>query len=98
MTYPKLPALVAMPAGPVTVLVKPITLKGEEGAVGWWDADSRTVTISPTLERRLQWATLYHELTHAMLSDSGLDYLIDDKMQEALCEANATARMRERFG
>ena len=50
------------------------------------------------LFRSQRWRTFYHELTHVAVIDSGLANNLRDKIHEALCDAMATARMRERFG
>jgi hypothetical protein len=46
--------------------------------------------------------TLFHEQTHAAITDAGLDNRFagedGDKLLEQVCEAVATSRMRERFG
>ncbi len=99
MKYPALPATVEAPGGTVAVLLKP-ALRHADGTECWgmWDAANRTIEIASTAARRHQWRTLFHELTHAALDDSGISQGMSDAMQETLCEALATARMRERFG
>jgi Zn-dependent peptidase ImmA (M78 family) len=97
--YPALPATVEGSGGTITVLLKP-TLRHADGTECWgmWDSANRTIEIATAAARRHQWRTLYHELTHAALDDSGISQGMTDAMQETLCEALATARMRERFG
>jgi Zn-dependent peptidase ImmA (M78 family) len=98
--YPALPATVEAPGGTITVLLKP-TLRHADGTDCWglWDASTRTIEIATaTAVKRHQWRTLFHELTHAALDDAGISQGMTDAMQETLCEALATARMREKFG
>jgi Zn-dependent peptidase ImmA (M78 family) len=63
-----------------------------------WDSYDRTITIQESLSPRNRWATLYHEFTHVALHDSGFANMLTDNQIETLCDAIATARMRERFG
>jgi len=48
------------------------------------------------------WRVYFHELTHVALTESGLANVllpvIHDEGIDAICDAIATARMRERFG
>lgn len=99
MKYPALPTTAEAPGGTIAVICKP-TLRHADGTECWgmWDAANRTIEIASSAARRHQWRTFYHELTHAALDDSGISQGMTDAMQETLCEALATARMRERFG
>jgi Zn-dependent peptidase ImmA (M78 family) len=75
-------------------------LKHPDGTECWgiWDDSTRTILLDKSANRRHQWRVLYHELAHVALSDAGLDNGIGDELVEAICDAVATARMRERFG
>jgi hypothetical protein len=97
--YPNLPTTVEAPGGTIAVVLKP-TLRHADGTDCWgmWDAANRTIELATTAAKRHQWRTLYHELCHAALDDSGISQGMTEAMQETLCEALATARMRERFG
>lgn len=99
MKYPALPATVEAPGGTITVILKP-TLRHPDGTECWgmFDLANRTIEIATTASKRHQWRTLFHELTHAALDDSGISQGMTDAMQETICEALTTARMRERFG
>lgn len=99
MKYPSLPATVEAPGGTITIILKP-TLRHPDGTECWgmFDLANRTIEIATAAAKRHQWRTLYHELCHAALDDSGISQGMTDSMQETLCEALATARMRERFG
>jgi Zn-dependent peptidase ImmA (M78 family) len=99
-TLPPLPKTVEAPGGTITILFKP-TLRHPDGTECWglFDIANRTIEIATaTATRRHQWRTLFHELTHAALDDSGISQGMPDVMQETICEALATARMREKFG
>lgn len=97
--YPPIPRVVSMPGGDVTVLVQP-NVRHEDGAACWglWDDATRTITLDAGATPQHRWWTAYHELCHVALSDSGLDEGMHAKLVEAVCNAVATARMRERFG
>lgn len=99
MKYPPIPKTVAMPGGDVTVVFKP-HLKHGDGTECWglWDISTRTIELLSTAPKRHQWRVLFHELTHAALDDSGISQGLTEQLEESLCEAVATARMRERFG
>ena len=86
------------PGGPITVTVVAKLQDAGVDCWGMWRLDERTITIERHRSRKHMWSTLFHELTHAALDDSGLSNMLTDQQQEMLCDALATARMRERFG
>lgn len=94
--YPALPTTLMTLLGPVAVELK--DKWDDADAWGLWQRERRTIEIDKRLARNHQWSTLFHELMHATLDDSGLSNLLTEPQQEALCDASATARMRERFG
>ena len=97
--YPPIPAMVEGPAGPCTVRQHKESIKYEGGECGGlWDPEERTIDIDARASRRAQWAYLYHEWGHVVLTDSGLSNALPDDAQEAICDALSAARMRERFG
>ncbi|MBA3836488.1 MAG: hypothetical protein C0499_02360 [Zymomonas sp.] len=97
--YPALPSEIEGPAGTVIVTLTKakVTFEGAECG-GLWDAGRREITLDAKESRRNQWKYYYHEWGHVMLCDSGLDNAIPADIQETICDAIATARMRERFG
>jgi hypothetical protein len=99
MKAPPLPALVMGMGGPITVELCD-KLVDEDGAhcLGLWIFRERRIKLERHKDRAQVWATFYHELVHAALDDSGLSNLLTEPQQEALCDALANARMRERFG
>lgn len=99
MKCPALPKTVMAPGGPVTVEVCD-KLTDEDGAhcLGLWLSRERRIKVERHPQPRQMWLVFYHELVHAALDDSGLSNLLTEPQQEALCDALATARMRERFG
>lgn len=52
---------------------------------------SQTIRIDNTIPLDQQQKVLAHELTHAALRISGLNELIDDKIEEAICVLMETA-------
>jgi Zn-dependent peptidase ImmA (M78 family) len=98
MTIPPLPATVMAPGGPITVTVVAKLQDAGEDLWGVWKLDERAILIQRHRNKKHMWSTLYHELVHAALDDSGLSNMLTDQQQEMLCDAMATARMRERFG
>jgi Zn-dependent peptidase ImmA (M78 family) len=98
-SFPSLPTTIEAPGGTIAIILKP-TLRHPDGTECWgmFDLANRTIEIATTATKRHQWRTLYHELAHAALDDSGISQGMTDTMQETLCECIATARMRERFG
>lgn len=96
--YPPLPASLEAAGGTVTIeLVDAIRHEGTE-CWGLYDHARRHVAIDRTATRAHQWRTLFHEMAHVAILDAGLDNGIEDRLHEALCDAWATSRMRERFG
>lgn len=99
MRYPPLPRVVDAPGGKVTILQKVDVRAGEnEPAYGSWAENTRTVEVDSRETLVHRWRTLFHELTHVALTDAGVDELFTTEAVEAICDAVATARLRERFG
>ena len=98
-TFPPLPKAISAPGGDVAVVLVD-KLKHPDGTECWgiWDDSTRTISLDKSANRRHQWRVLYHELAHVALGDAGLDNGIGDELVEAICDAVATQRMRERFG
>jgi hypothetical protein len=71
--------------GTVPVLHHPI-LQSEE-AFGLWRMDKRVVEIDSDCAPATQLTTLGHEMMEMILWDSGLHYLLEANLKEALCDA-----------
>lgn len=65
---------------------------------GTYSASRRLVEIDRRAPRWFQWHTYYHEWAHAALIDGGVAQVLRSRKHEAVCDAFASARMRERFG
>jgi Zn-dependent peptidase ImmA (M78 family) len=96
--FPRLPRVVEAPGGTVTVTPRRRPKADGDEVWGSWDEGRRRIEIDSEAPLRHQWKTFYHELAHAALSDCGVDEILDEKAAEAVCDAIAIARMRERFG
>lgn len=99
ITYPPIPKTLMGPAGEISVVMASM-LKHPDGDECWglWDEATRTITLDKSATKRHQWRVLFHELCHVALDDAGLSNGMNDELVEAVCDAVATARMRERFG
>jgi hypothetical protein len=99
MRWPAIPSSVHGVGG--LIRVRFATRKvGNPGEPAWgsWTPSKRLICIDRRAEPRYRWRVYFHEVHHAALDDSGLSELITERMEEALCEAYASARMCERFG
>lgn len=80
----KLPDAVFSTHGDVPVITDDAFLDANE-AVGYFDVHKRQMYVHtdlmPDERRRVFW----HELVHLILNDCGLVDLLDEKMEEALC-------------
>jgi len=65
---------------------------------GTYSASKRQIELDPSIVEAHRIHTYFHELAHAALMDSGVSHLLSDRVEEAVCDAIATARVRERFG
>lgn len=96
--YPPLPKSVQAPGGLIKVITTKDNIKHENAECwGLYDPEMRTITIDMKAAPRQRWLTFFHELTHVALIDSGLNNGMSDALHEAICDAVATQRMRERF-
>ena len=96
--YPPIPKVIDAPGGRVKVqFVKKIVSGGHE-CWGLWEDHTRTISLSIESTPRHHWKVFFHEWSHVAITDAGLDDILDEKTHEALCNAFAAARMRERFG
>jgi len=66
----------------------------ESNVSGLFDYNRRTIYVDGTLSAEVQTEVFYHELIHALLAHTGLEELLDDKTQEALCTGLGTGLAR----
>jgi Zn-dependent peptidase ImmA (M78 family) len=86
---PRLPKEIHTSIGsiPVTECDK---LTEEKGAFGLFDFQSRVIKIDSGASPELKMQTLFHELTHAALWDSGCTNNLTEKQEESVCDALGT--------
>ncbi len=95
MNLPPIPANVVGLSGAICVeLCESIRARGTE-YWGEYDRSERRIRLDRAAPLEWQTNRLYHEMAHATLDDSGLHNLLSEKVQEALCDAFASARMAE---
>lgn len=93
----KFPKQVKGIGGKIKVMLLPMlekTDKGEETA-GRYYADKREIHVLSTQTVKEQWLTLYHELIHAALADSGMTHLLTQESEEAFSDLIGLARVIE---
>ncbi len=100
MKWPALPKVVDAMGGTVKVRLVKGPLKHDDGTVcsGLWDAEKRQITVVRGMPPLMRWRVFFHELAHVALTDAGLDNAMDERVVEAICDAMANTRCRERFG
>jgi hypothetical protein len=96
--YPPLPLVLDGLGGPVQVVVGPRPEGTDKQCIGEFSSSERRIWILETLSPLVQWTTLFHETVHVAIYDTGLQNILSGKKQEAICDALATARVREQFG
>lgn len=91
----KIPKTVMGLGGPISIKkVKKMPKVDGKKCVGTWDRDERTIELVDR-KVKLMKRTLYHELFHAAVDDSGLGNLLSPAAEEAFCDMVAMARMVE---
>lgn len=94
-TLPPLPAVVHSALGPIRVeLVSELTKEVEDApkdtaVCGLFRWREREILIEREMTRESQWYTLFHEITHAALCDSGAGNALDHDRTELICDAVA---------
>lgn len=61
-----------------------------ESAMGLIEGRQRRITISPNQTDIAGWATLFHEMTHLAMWDSGVHNTLTKDQAEAVCDALGT--------
>lgn len=62
------------------------TLEGSD-VDGYTEPSQRLITIDSSLSEAVLMETLYHELVHAILAQSGLSEILTERQEEALATA-----------
>ena len=60
---------------------------------GYWDPYRRVISLRSGMHPTAAWLTLYHEKTHADLSEIGVT--LSEEHEEVVCNAVAAARLAE---
>lgn len=93
--WPKIPTRTAGIGGPIRVrLLKRV--KAHDGDICWgtWDAGTRIIRLDRGAKAEHQWRTFWHEWMHAALYDCGIQELLSDAGNEAMCQALSSAMVR----
>lgn len=91
---PPLPKKVFGLIGPIKVrLVSGLKSKSGDELFGLANLGHRTISIDTDQCFVQQWQTLFHERTHFVLMEAGVQLTHDQA--EAVCDATATARVAE---
>lgn len=96
--YPPIPKTAEGPGGSVEVRLVRALHHGGQDCWGLYDPAERLISIDNSAGKAHQWRIYFHEWAHVALCDAGLDNALTHELHEAVCDALATARMRERFG
>jgi len=98
--YPPLPTSVQGAGGTITVqlvnVIDPTT--ADDDTLGQFEPAKRHILILRSLRGDQRWMVFFHELAHAALWDSGAHNVVPGAAEEVICDAIATARLREKFG
>lgn len=95
--YPPIPKTAQGAGGTLTVAIVK-NPGGDPENMGHFDPSTRRIEIAKALSGDQRWMVYYHEIAHAALWDSGVHNGLNGAQEEAVCDAVATARLRERFG
>lgn len=63
-------------------------LAAEAELWGWFDPINGSIHIWSGLEEAAFKRVLLHEITHALFALSGLTHMMDDKLEEAVCDVS----------
>lgn len=87
---PALPCEMYSPVGPIPVeLVRGLRASDGEDCHGLWLEGARKIQIRAEDDRTVQWMTLWHEWTHAILWHAGVT--LPAKKEESVCDAMGAA-------
>jgi hypothetical protein len=85
----KLPAFVWSQLGRIPVEMKPLAAPTPQDLpdFGGWDPGPRSIEVNSNHCDASQLATLFHEMTHVALWDSGAHNVMTSDQQEVICDA-----------
>lgn len=95
-SLPPLPSSVITPHGEVAVVVVEDLRDPDEPSkplFGYWDGFKRVISIRAGMHPTAAWLTLFHEKTHADLSEIGVS--VPTELEEVIANAIAAARLAE---
>lgn len=94
---PPIPRSVPSQLGPVPVLIVDSILSRDStlDLMGGFDLWRRRIYLKRQLGPVQMWQVLYHEVCHVWMFDSGLRQVTPTALEEAICDASATARVAE---
>jgi hypothetical protein len=75
--------------GPIVVVTVPKLRRGEQKLMGEWNSASRQITLKAGLQPDAAAMTLFHEIVHSWLFDTGVANLLTEPQQESVCDAVA---------
>ena len=90
-----MPAEVSSLLGPVTVEVVD-TVGDDSENCGEWSHNRRAIKIRAGLPDSVAQHTLWHEIMHVILNDSGVSHSLTKRQEEAVCDAYATFKVSAR--
>lgn len=89
MKLPEIPSEVFSPLGPIPVSVE-ADLLTEEELFGEADLAQRSIRLDGTMTPARTWQTLWHEIGHVILLDSGMSNGLTPEAEEAIVTAFST--------
>lgn len=93
----KIPKVVEGLAGPITVCISKGDINGEPDTLGLATFRTRTIQIRQLHDPQVMWTTLWHEVFHFALYDSGLHNQLEDYEVEQFCDLVGAAIGRATF-
>ena len=89
---PDLPTEISSLLGFVTVELVD-TIGDDNDTYGEWSHCRRAIKIKVGLPNAIAWHTLWHEIMHMILNDSGVAHALTKRQEEAVCDAYATFKV-----
>lgn len=86
----KLPAQIRTLLGPVSVSLVEDLHDGDRSLLGLAQMDVRTIQIAAELPDEKARATLWHEIVHFLLHDTGVENMLSEDGLEVMCSTIGT--------